>query len=560
VSRRYPRFRTADRFGQRAAETFNAHVAPLATAPEAPPTLPAVDSPEYVKPAYYAVRLGMRRTWVTRRNETFTFLDADTVRRRMSVDFTLPDSSTLKPGDMALVPLMLLVKRDLRNLDVLDSAGNALPVLNMSQHERASVLGLKEVLERLVAGHPDGAGAKEVDEDALTEIVRARPPHKPRPPDEDIATELVGQDGPLDRQLSHADDSIRPQIERFITGLEHYFMLLVPLEYWPGQRQVCKLSYDAAIQPQHASRGARLYTRVNRAVSSFGLAGRVEFFDNLAVGLGESYHAEAVPPRDTYIAEAALAVRRPGSPTDDKPITDSHSFRPHLRATPDQRGDEGKVSLIIHAHRGELLLPLAFSSLLISVVLGFFPAHVYEVEGQTLAALLLVPFALSAFYIRSQENSYVTAMLRGVRALALLPLLAGVWAIGLVALGTVPPEGAALSSGTLAEIRIPFLVAAVPTAILLIATISSGIGRMMRPAIRAQQERSRLAYRRRFEKAQAAGRKPSKRRVQAVLQILAGVLVTLLILGALGYGGWRAASTWWDEAVPTAPRSTLEER
>jgi len=52
----------------------------------------------------------MQRTWVTRRIETFTFLEADTVRRRMSVDFTLPPSSTLSDGDMALVPLMLLTK------------------------------------------------------------------------------------------------------------------------------------------------------------------------------------------------------------------------------------------------------------------------------------------------------------------------------------------------------------------------------------------------------------------------------------------------------------------
>jgi hypothetical protein len=545
--------RMVDRTARRAAESFNANVAPLASAPDVPPTLPAIDAPEYGNHAYYAVRLGMRRRWITRRNETFTFLDADTVRRRMSVDFTLPPSSTLEPGDMALVPLMLLTKQDLRNLDVRNGAGEALAVLSTEQNETASVLGLKGVLGRLVddlrADHPD----RVVDEQALKDIVYARPPYG------SLATDVAN--GPLDRQLSHAEEGSRTQIEGFIGELERNFMLLVPLEYWPGQRQVCKLSYDAAIRLQRASRGARIYSSANRALSSVGLVGRVEFFDNLAVGLGGSYHAEAVPPRDTYIAEAALAVRRPGSPIDDDPITDDHAFRPHLRATPRQRGDEGKLSLIIHAHRGELLLPLAFSSLLISVVLGFLPTRAYHVDGQTLAALLLVPFALSTFYIRSQENSYVTVMLRGVRLLATLPLLAAVWAIGLVALGILPPEAnSTLSSHALAEIRVPFLVAATATALLLLATISSAIGHVTRPVIRAQQKRARQAIRERFDAAKDEDGEPAKRRVRALGRAFAAAIVTLLIVGALGYSGWRAASKWWEGAVPPVPHTTLKKR
>lgn len=453
----------------------------------------------------------VRRSWIHRRNENFTFVDADTVRRRMSVDFTFPTSSTLSPGDMALVPLMLLTKQDLRNLDVRSGADEALPVLTTDQNGTAATMGLKAVLGRLVDDLPPGHADKEINERALAEIVYAKAPYANAAAahlaPENVETGERG--GALDSQLRHTTRAHRSQIAGFINELERYFMLLVPLPYWPGQRLVCKISYDAAIRLQHASRGARAYSGANRVLSSFGLVGRVEFFDNLAVGLAQSYHAEAVPPHDTYIAEASLAVRRLGAPADDDPVTDDHAFRPHLRAAATQRGDEGKLSLIIHAHREELVLPLAFSSLLISIVLGFLPTHVYNVDGQTLGALLLVPFALSAFYIRSQENSYVTRMLRGVRLLALLPLLAAVWAIGLVALGVVPPDtGRPVSNRTLTELRIPFLVAATPTAMLVLAVAASMIGRMTRRRIRASQKRARDAARQRFERAQAEGRDP----------------------------------------------------
>jgi hypothetical protein len=543
-------FAAVDRLADRAAQILDAHVAPL-TAPSAGPrVLPAVDDPAYARQAEYAVGLGMRRTWVTRRNETFTFVDADTVRRRMSVDFTLPPTKALSGGDIALVPLMLLAKGDLRNLDVHNAAGEALPVLSTVQNATVSVLGLKGLLERLVehlpAEHPD----RLVDDGSLSAIACARPPYE----------DITGARKALDRQLRHAGDT-RPRIEGFIGELERYFMLLVPLEYWAGERHVCKLSYDAAIQRQHASGGARFYTGANHLLSSFGLAGRVEFFDNLAVGLTESYHAEAVPPRDTYIAEAALAVRRPGKPADEVPITDRHAFRPHLRVTSNQRGDEGKLSLIIHAHRGELLLPLALSSLLITVALGFLPVHVYRVDGVTLGALLLVPFALSSFYVRAQENSYVTSLLRGVRVLALLPLLAAVWTIGLVALGTIPPEaGARLSDRALTDVRVPFLVAAGPTALLLLATVSSGIGRIARPIIRARQERAREAAGRRFEAARQIHVEPAQRRIQAIGRALLGAVVALVILGLVIWAGWYGASEWWDAAVPTAPPATLQQR
>src|SRR4051812_46948176 len=72
--------------------------------------------------ARYAAFLALTfDTWVHRRTETFRFLDAYTVRRRMSVDFTLPEGRHLALGETVFVPLMILRKENLRNFDITDS-------------------------------------------------------------------------------------------------------------------------------------------------------------------------------------------------------------------------------------------------------------------------------------------------------------------------------------------------------------------------------------------------------------------------------------------------------
>jgi hypothetical protein len=484
--------------------------------------------------AEYAVRLAMSRLWVNRRVETFTFLDANTVRRRMSVDLTLRPGSGLQLGEIALIPLMLLVKHDLRNLDVRGPSDEPLPVLNTQQNGEVAILGLTAVLQGFVSGLPSHHPDKTVDEEVLEEIVHAELGHSAE------AAAHVAPGGALDRQLRHAEPDIRSPVQRLILQLESSFMLLVPLQFAPDERLICKLSYDAAIRPLAASGVARVYRRANRIWSTLGLAGRLEVFDNLPVGLGQSYHAEAVPPRDAYVAEAALSVRRAGAALDEEPMTDDHDFRPHLRARAHARGDRGKLSLILQAHRQELLLPLAFSSGLISLVLAFLPEHVYHLDGQTFAALLLVPFALSAYYIRGQENSYVTHMLQGARGLAAVPLGAAIYALTLGALGVIPPaSGSRLSARTLVEIRVPFVVAVLPTLVLGLAVAAPTIGAWTRPPRRTLQRLS--------------GDSPNGRLALGV----AAIILASAVVGFAGYGIDRGLSMWWKASVPSTPTSSV---
>ena len=73
------------------------------------------------------------KAWVGRRVETVTFLDPDTVRRQVSVDFTVPELPIIFEPDggrsLQLLPLALLRKRRLTHFDLRDETGKTLPLI-----------------------------------------------------------------------------------------------------------------------------------------------------------------------------------------------------------------------------------------------------------------------------------------------------------------------------------------------------------------------------------------------------------------------------------------------
>ena len=507
-----------------------------------PPATDAGHDSLAVRQARYAIFLALGAGWVSRRVETFEFLDAATVRRRMSVDFTFPRTPNLDPGEKAFVPLMFLAKENLRNLDVLGPDRLPLSVLNTAENGSVAMTGLKSYLEDLVTTAP--AIDKEIDVVALDEIVYGRTGNNDRAAERHLAP----QDGSLWRQLKHADERKRSEIRTLIEEIDDGFMLLVPLTYQPGERIICKLSYDAANRLERSAPWLdQFFTLTNRFFSSIGWAGRQEFFTNLAVGLGQSYHAEVVPPRDGYVADVALSVRQPGALVDDdEPETDDHDFRPHVRVPPTARTTEGKLKVSIRARRPELLMPLALTSAVISVVLGLLPQNVYQVDPQTLAAMLLVPFALAAYYIRGQENSYITRMLWGVRLLAALPVTCAVYALTLGAIGLLPPaKGTAVSGATLTQIRVLFPISAIATVMLGISMVAPTVGHWpIRPFMRMVEGRAHSALR-------THPKSLWRRSVNAVFPVVPAMLVALVAIYGLAYGLELGVTEWLHVAKPS---------
>lgn len=77
--------------------------------------------------------------WVHRRVETVSFVSPDTNRRRVTIDFSLPDYTDEgfeTDGDptVCLTPLTLLRKRPLTNFDFCDESGASLPLVTKQRN------------------------------------------------------------------------------------------------------------------------------------------------------------------------------------------------------------------------------------------------------------------------------------------------------------------------------------------------------------------------------------------------------------------------------------------
>jgi hypothetical protein len=70
-------------------------------------------------------------SWINRRVETIELLSHEETRRRVSIDFTLPEAKTekLTTEHGVVVPISVLTKEPRRNFDLRDESGSAVPVL-----------------------------------------------------------------------------------------------------------------------------------------------------------------------------------------------------------------------------------------------------------------------------------------------------------------------------------------------------------------------------------------------------------------------------------------------
>ena len=464
------------------------HVPDLSPPPEEPQT------PNDAVLARYAIQLALHpAAWVRRRVETFEFLDAETVRRRMSVSFEVPEEQTqsdavrLERDQEVYVPVMLLLKQSFRNFDVIDEQGNSLVVPTSERNSKLAVLGVVHALESVATTSTDGL------EDEIERIVAVKAESSRTAAAEakqSLAAAVTFVNGErfkeLTRWMQFEDE--RARLRSLITYLGGGFMLLVRLPYAPGARRLVKFSYDVTHRdPKTPELSRRIWRRTNRIMSSCGLMARFEVLDGLGIGLAESYHAEAVPPAETVIAEALLEVT-PASADRDYPdrrivATDNHRMRPHVYMRGAKPGDRGKLYLLIYTQRESLLVPLWLAAALISSVLICVPKNAEKLDGQTLSALLLVPFALAAFYIRNPENRYVTSMLRGVRVVAGIPVAAGAVVIAMLGLGYLKPVDGQVPAGALDLACGAAYASSVATVVLALALLAPWVGSRYRRAL-----------------------------------------------------------------------------
>jgi hypothetical protein len=394
--------------------------------------------------------------WVNRLVESIVFLDDVSVRRQMSVDFTLPVNqelvrSTPTSGDV-FVPLALLEKKSLTRFDIRDESGDALPLLGAHQNGEvagACLVAFASLLARNAgyAALPAGirrdlyVAASSNGDVAERAVVRLR--------------EGRGPAAVLRRDLM-ADKVFNGLVEEF----KRHFLVLVACPYdgtTTPPRRLLKFGYDEhRLRQRPPWFQLRFWQRplryVRNALERLSLKAHRYSFGRLPVGRGVSFHFEVEAPEDLVIAYAEMEARAPGDPKyfiRDRvrgPVRRAHL---HLADAPLQAVANTYVWLRVQK-RG-LLWAAAIASTVAAVLLQVGVRHLSTITGSpapttvgsreaAAALLLLLPTLVIANLGRPGEHQMASWLVFGTRLLLLTVGLCLVWASATLAFGFAGPH------------------------------------------------------------------------------------------------------------------------
>lgn len=404
----------------------------------------AVQSPEQrdVRVAGGLLFLLLREhDWVHRRVETFSFVDADTARRQMSVDFTLPLGSSRLVDDLyrfipPAVPLTMLSKQPLSRFSVWDESGIRLPVLSTPQNGRLAgtmLVGIaRTIARRLGSSLPDEVGV------ALTRVAML----PPRPASLlfrclDLnpwqQADLLGPSWAVDQRVLSALDPLSSHVELLqeilrsgplrvlASELSQQFILFAQLpDVTDGQRRrILKFAYDEPLSlPQPTPPDWKIASTGplrNVLLESMGWSPRTFSFSAVAAGHAASHHVEIEAPPEMEIVTATL--RAPGLEGR------VHSDRAgggadvvHLQVQDVPRESRGTATVSLRAKRAGLLRTAPVLGWLTAAALLFAKSHARQIDrGAGTALLLALPTLVAAFIARPGEHALATQALIGVR-------------------------------------------------------------------------------------------------------------------------------------------------
>ena len=442
--------------------------------------------------------------WIHRRVECVTFLDDVTIRRDVSVDFTVPgDSAAYGPTEeLPWIPLTFLQKELLRGFDLRDGHGQPVPMLTRSENSHHAggslVAAAREVLTDRLQIPMVPSSIKDVlievagADSAEAESARRAWQEMSAKPGKDQAawTELVADEG----------------FDALAQALARNFILFAVTPPKPGKRQIMKFSYEerfddalpfdvlgrlhlvlaqdgwrdkwrAAVnrppnkmeQPDAVAEdpGAEGWKR--RAAITLGWHVKTVSLTMPAANLASSFHVEVPAPPDMEIDSALLRFKpRNGAVAEG---TDSDTAdgillqRAHLYASEVTADLEGEALVHLRARRQGFLRSAVATAWLTVVFLwtgyGFFADLTKSANSQTAAALLLiVTTLLSGALIRPSEHRLVARVLVGVRGLLAIGMFCTFLAVGVLAgVGGGARRGLWLAAAIIATVSAVLLAA-----------------------------------------------------------------------------------------------------
>lgn len=404
--------------------------------------------------ASIAVRLALSfPEWVERRVEHIVYLDDTTVRLRESVTLRWPEPEFFvedarpKSGQTIYVPLDILKKRPLIEVDVAKPDGSSFPILSTRRNGEIAASGLTSAIWYVSENNRGGRGLEDASLDLIEAAVKA-----PASQGSELLKVLDDPTTELGQVLKEPDE-----VRGLLRELGSNFMLLAPATYKPGAETVLKYSYSERL-PWKLS--------LRNLAATFGLADFRSELVRLGLGYGESYHVEVDAPEEVRLARARLfgsyvassgtdrvyvAIAEDG----DNPVVDLHGKRPTAatlrlaeeykakpwwkravqrkpgaaplpkdpRAAADAstrtqvaRSDRGFAEIAFRPRISGSFIAAVITSVLTSALLIGVRDRLPQLDGGVGSAVLLALPVLAAGYLtRSGEHAFATRLLAGVR-------------------------------------------------------------------------------------------------------------------------------------------------
>lgn len=354
-----------------------------------------------------------------RRVERIQYLDDRSVRRKISIDFTVP-SDWPHEGPLHL-PVAQFLKESLTNFDFVDEAGQPIPMLTAEENGAITTTMLQQ-LARIAA--PDLVDF--IVDERLASLVACDPG------DEALQMEAVSK---IFQEGTTLGATLLASVPfRSLTSdvMENFLLYLPVLPTERGRRRIIKLSFD---------RGESV-ARPRRALEWLGITPVEDTFLVPAAGFAASYHVEVEPPTDMRLTRATFFGFREGE-LDSRSTADGATPSTHINMTRLDRG-LGFVTIAVRAESA-VLISAALYSCINAAALGFvlYRLSAYASERSfdaVVAVLLAVPGAALAFIVRPSEHRVVSAFLRAIRGLALLAALTSFVAAMVLFAGYKIPE------------------------------------------------------------------------------------------------------------------------
>lgn len=335
-------------------------------------------------------------TWIHRRVEQVSYLDHNTVRRRITVDFDVPKFATHANGTSYL-PVAQFAKHKLVNFDMRDATGTALTMLTAEQN------GLLSTALLMALAKLDG-------DDRIDSIVERYIPvliHATTDHERDNAWNRIFQPN-----TSVGDYLLqRPAFVAVATELRTNFILYLPVTLdEAGARKIVKIAFDSP-RPAVDRSGLRVRLGWREAEDSF----RVPL-----AGYCSSYHFELEAPSEMEITDGSFAGTRRGETVTD--VLSSPSRRAHFNLSRLDRGG-GRVAIRLKARSGVLggaaLLSLMNAAALWFVLLRLHGFSIDNGGASVVPALIAIPGILIGYITRPSEHAMVTSFLSDLRRVAL---------------------------------------------------------------------------------------------------------------------------------------------